>query len=710
MKDTDEKSKKQLLIEIEKLKVKISKLEKSETERKRAEEEMQKLVLVVKHSSELVNLGTLDGRMTFLNESGSKMLGIEPHEVENMNIMEVIPDHLTGLVEKELLPALIKGETWEGDLQYRNMRTGELTDVHAMTFTIKDPDTGKPQFLANVSLDITERKRAEKIQKVLYNISNAVTTTDNLEKLISLIKEELGTIIDTTNFYIALYNHVTNTFSLPFFVDEKDKITSFPAGKTLTYYVIKTQKSLLATKEQLEVLEQKGEIGSFGTNSEIWLGVPLKTLGKITGVLAVQSYKDKFAYNESDLEMLEFVSDQISISIERKQVEQNLKSALEKATESDRLKSVFLETMSHELRTPLNAIIGFSGIINKDFTIEEIVGFNKIINTSGNHLLSIVEDIFDITMLESGNIKLEKDDYILKDILKEVHEIIKNEQHRTNKDNLELSIIIPLAEKDLTIRTDSAKLKQVLINLLKNALKFTNAGKVSCGYKIEVKKGKSVIKFYVKDTGIGIPENMQESIFDVFRQADDSTTRLYGGTGIGLTVSKKLIELLGGKIWIESEVGKGSTFYFTIPYEKPVIIEKLTSSEQGRENLLVGKTVLVAEDVKSSFDLINVILENKGTKTIWAKDGKEAVKLCRENSNIDLILMDINMPVMNGFEATREIKKFKPDLPIIAQTAYAVTGDREKSIEAGCDDYISKPINPGKLLEKIVELLSKLSG
>ena len=390
---------------------------------------------------------------------------------------------------------------------------------------------------------------------------------------------------------------------------------------------------------------------------------------------------------------------------ERKKAETDLNNALKKATESDRLKSVFLATMSHELRTPLNAIIGFSGLFNKDLSIDEFINFGKTINKSGNHLLNIIEDMFDITTLETGKIKLEEEDFIMQNALKEVHEIIKNEQQITNKNNIELSIIIPQEEKDLIIRTDYSKLKQILINLLKNALKFTDTGKVQYGYDIETDQGKSVIKFYVKDTGIGIPEDKRELIFDVFRQADDSHTRLYGGVGIGLTVSKRLTELLGGKIWFESKVGKGTIFNFTVPYEKPAIAERITNSEKGGKELLVGKTVLVVEDVKSSFDLLEVILGNAGTKTIWAKDGEEAVKLCKKNSNIDLVLMDINMPVMNGFEATRVIKKIKPDLPIIAQTAYAVVGDRERSIEAGCDDYISKPIDPAKLLGKIIELL-----
>jgi len=216
-----------------------------------------------------------------------------------------------------------------------------------------------------------------------------------------------------------------------------------------------------------------------------------------------------------------------------------------------------------------------------------------------------------------------------------------------------------------------------------------------------------MIRFYVEDTGIGIPEEKQELIFDIFRQVEDSYTRSYGGTGLGLSISKKLTGLLGGKIWLKSEEGVGSTFYFTIPMEKIEDIDKPVNRETDSKISLHGKTILIVEDDESSFEFLQVVLENSGINIIWAEDGEVSVKLCKENSNIDLVLMDINIPVMNGYDATREIKKFRPDLPIIAQTAYAIAGDREKSLDAGCDDYISKPIKKEKLLKIIVDLLNK---
>ena len=342
-------------------------------------------------------------------------------------------------------------------------------------------------------------------------------------------------------------------------------------------------------------------------------------------------------------------------------------------------------------------------------SVEDVLDFAKTINSSGRHLLDIVDDIFDITLIESGGTKIKKREKSLHAILTNVNDIIKTEQKKTEKDKLIVNLIYPEKKNDLIIKTDPAKLKQILINLLKNALKFTNDGHIKFGYNIETDDNKPVIKFFVEDTGIGIPVHKQKLIFDTFRQGDDSSTRLYGGTGIGLSISRKLTELLGGKIWLKSETEKGTVFYFTIPFEGYEVADttsqtaattKPTTSAELK-NKFENKTILIVEDDEPSFSLLEILLNTIGVNTIWAQNGKTAITYCQDNPHIDLVLMDINMPIMNGYETTREIKKFKPDLPIIAQTAYAIFGDREKSLQAGCDDYISKPINRKKLMNII---------
>ena len=392
---------------------------------------------------------------------------------------------------------------------------------------------------------------------------------------------------------------------------------------------------------------------------------------------------------------------------ERKKAENDLKAALEKATESDRLKSTFLATMSHELRTPLNGIIGFAQLLNSESSREEVEEFAIQIHKSGNRLLKIIEDMFDFTLIETGAIKIAKEEKNIRSLLDDILLIIKAEQEKLNKPGINIRLNPKNKNKDLYLLTNHNRLKQILINLLNNALKFTDDGVIEFGYEEKTLNKQHLLQFYVSDTGIGIPKEKQNVIFDIFRQVEDSSTRRYGGVGISLSIAKRLTELLGGSIWLESEAGKGSIFYFTIPFDKFEKSRDLIIDETKKKHSLTGKTVLIVEDVESSFEVLNLVLKRSGIKCIWAKDGQKAIELCKENTNINLVLMDINMPDMNGYEATKKIKKIRPKLPIIAQTAYALLGDEEKSLDAGCDDYISKPIKRELLMEKLGRFLGK---
>ena len=674
--------------------------ERKETEKalKESEDKYRRLIST---SSEGFWLIDAQSKTIDVNHSLCEMLGYKKDEMLNKSPFDFVDGDNLKIFKDQIAKS---GSNIHRiyEITLRSKKGLEIpTLINATSIQDKEGNSsGSFAFVTN----IVQRKRSEKIQKVLYNISTAIATSDNLNILIEAIRNELGSIIDTTNFYIALHDEESNTFSMPFYTDEKDAVKEFPQGKTLTKYVLKTKKPLLANKKQRTILEKLGEIEKLGTDSKIWLGVPLKFKGKIIGILVVQSYKDEKAYTIADLKMLEFVSDQISISVHRKKAEGELKEALKKATESDRLKSAFLATMSHELRTPLNAIIGFSDIISDDLSPEEIFKFNKNINTSGNHLLNIVEDLFDITLIESGETKLKNKEVNLNQVLHDTHEIIKAELRKNRKENLVLSLINPVENQEFIINTDASKFKQILINLLKNAIKFTAEGYINYGFKIEEPPSPKLI-FFVEDTGIGISKSKQEMIFDMFRQVEDSHTRTFGGTGIGLSISKKLTELLGGKIWVDSDLGKGSTFYFSIPLiAVKKAIEPKTSTLKMKNNFR-GKTALIVEDDESNHAYLKEVLERMGMKTIWAQNGKKSIKYCAENPDISIVLMDINMPIMNGYQATTEIKKSRPHLPIISQTAYAIAGDREKSLAAGCDDYISKPIEKDDLLKLISQYI-----
>jgi PAS domain S-box-containing protein len=367
-----------------------------------------------------------------------------------------------------------------------------------------------------------------------------------------------------------------------------------------------------------------------------------------------------------------------------------LETAKKKAEESERLKSAFLANMSHEIRTPMNGIIGFSEMYLKSGLSDKKRNFiAKIVIDSGKQLLNLINDILDISKIETGDITITTEEMNLNDLIMELYAFFKPQS--ANK-SLKLIPYKNLPDDESEIWADTFRLKQVLVNLLNNAFKFTHEGYIKFGYEYN----ENTLKFFVEDTGIGIADDRLESIFERFRQAETTTSRMYGGTGLGLSISQKLVELMGGKINVESEKNKGSVFRFTIAYQPVHEKEKSTSNEKiiRTENIF---TILVVEDEEVNYLYIEEILPEKDVSLILSRDGKEAVEICKNNPAIDLVLMDIKLPVMNGYDATRAIKKIRPTLPVIAQTAYVLPGDKEKALDAGCDGYLPKPLDADEL-------------
>merc|ERR1711991_317008 len=325
------------------------------------------------------------------------------------------------------------------------------------------------------------------------------------------------------------------------------------------------------------------------------------------------------------------------------------------------------------------------------------------IQTNSNNLLNLINDIIDIAKIEAKQLQISDTDFSINDMLSDILRTYNEIKNKQDKSHIDLTLSLPDGSKNLEIITDKYRLNQVISNLIGNAIKYTEEGSINFGYNINAGPDNSEsIQFFISDTGIGIPIDKLNVIFDRFRQADDSHTRLYGGTGLGLTISQNIAELLGGKITVESVDGEGSTFFFTIPLirtQRSVLENK--PKQSGDIIDLSDKTILVVEDVESNFQLLSTYLKRTNVKIIWAMNGKEAVNIMESNNEIDLILMDMQMPVMNGYEATKIIKKKHPKIPIIAETAFALAGDREKILNAGCDDYVSKPINAKELYKKI---------
>jgi PAS domain S-box-containing protein len=380
---------------------------------------------------------------------------------------------------------------------------------------------------------------------------------------------------------------------------------------------------------------------------------------------------------------------------ELKSIQNDLRIAKNKAEESDRLKSSFLANMSHEIRTPMNGILGFSSLLqDKNISKKEQEDYLNIIQKSGNRMLSTIDDIIDISKIEAGQMDLSRTEFNLNETISFLYNFFHPE---IKKKELILNCEKGLPDDQSNIISDHEKIIAVFTNLLKNAFKFTSEGTINFGYKIEDEH----IVFFVKDTGIGISEKRQKAIFDRFVQEDLTITKPYEGSGLGLSISKGLIDIMGGTIYVESEKGKGSSFYFTIKYEKSGGSKKnpgLISQKSLLGDRLKSVNVLIAEDDDSAFFYFQELLKKKCNKIYHAKSGEEAVDLCKNNASINLVLMDIKMPDIDGFEATRRIRKFNKEIIIIGQTAYALVGDKQKVLDAGCNDYITKPIDKNLLL------------
>lgn len=666
------------------------------TERKIAETEIKRLSTAIEQSPTIIVITDLEGKIEYTNPKFLELTGYTKKEIitNKPNILKA--GCHSDEFYFEIWSTISSGNVWHGEFCNKN-KAGEIYWESASISPIKD----KKGIITNyvkVAEDITEKKRAEQIHIMLYNISNAVLRTENLNELLVIIQKELNTIIDASNFYVALYDNKDDTLSFPYHKDSQDMFKKVSAANTLTKYVIETKKPLLANQEIKNRFVEEGKLIHVGSLSKIWLGVPLKIDDVILGAFAVQSYDDENAYTENDLQMLDFVSEQISIYLHRKKAVDDLILALEKANESDRLKTAFLQNISHEIRTPMNGIFGFASLL-KDPTLtgEEQQSYIDVIMTSGKRMLGTLKDLMDISMLETEQVKVNHEIVNINDELRILHNLFVGE---TNPKKLDLLISTPLPDNMINILTDKSKFLAILTNLIKNAIKYSNKGSIDFGYEID----NEFIKFHVKDCGIGIPQNKHEVIFNRFEQADIEDVKVHEGSGLGLSISKGYVELLGGEIWLESEVDIGSQFYFTIPYNsvqiksntKEIYKHKKPDSQKSQ-----SIKILIAEDEIFAEEYLKIILSDICPDPFIARNGQDAVDICRDNPNIDLILMDIKMPIKSGYDAIKEIREFNQDTYIIAQTAYALAGDFEKAIAVGSNDYISKPINSEKLKEKI---------
>jgi len=678
------------------------------TSQKKAQEELQTEKALLEHLIESAPEGIVQtdnrGKLLRMNSEFVKLFGYTKKETIGKELDKLISSGNLLKEAQRTTNSIASGKTVSMEA-VRKRKDGTLIDVSLLgtPVIIKDKQIG----IFGIYRDISERKRIERVQQLIYEISKAVHTTENLDQLFQIIKEQLSTIMDTKNFFIALYNKETDSLTLPFFRDEKDQFDSIPAGKTLTAYVIRQNKPVLADSILISELEEKGEVELVGTPCKVWLGVPLRAEDEIVGVISLQSYDDENAFSERDLQILQFISSQAGLSIDRKRAEQNLIIAKQKAEEAAMAKQQFLSTMSHEIRTPLNAVIGMTHLLFQENPREDQLEYLNALKFSGENLLVLINDILDFSKIDAGKVFFEEISFSIKELINGIKQTFI---YRTEEKGLKLMVMVDAGIADYVLG-DSTRLNQVLTNLIGNAIKFTEKGSVKIEIKLVKETNRLVeIEFSVQDTGIGIPADKLEYIFDSFTQAGPDTTRKYGGTGLGLAISKKLLELQNSDLMIESTPGKGSRFFFQLTFKKSPekSTQVLTMDLEEKFDQLKGKRILHVEDNEVNQIVAEKLLVKKGIQVDHAGNGKEALEKLTKN-NYDLILMDLHMPEMNGYEAAKAIRVDKDpkisSIPIIAITASVMMEVQEQVQECGMNDFILKPFNPYELYQKILVLL-----
>jgi PAS domain S-box-containing protein len=605
-------------------------------------------------------------KFMFVSPSVFKLTGYVPEEILQKSLQEVLTQESYHMFITELPKRVdsfesgdhsVRLQTHEIDLICKN---GAIVPTEVITTLIPD-DHGKVTGIFGVSRDITEHKLASEVQEQfrLAFVTNpdAITITDT----------ENGTFIKVNDGFCQLTGYQ---------VDEvigksSRELQLWYNAKERNHFVEELGKKGVVKNMQVKMRNKDGSI-----NTVLFSGTTIVLNGKKHMLAIARGIEDLVRTKEE------------------------LVKAKEKAQESDRLKTVFLQNMSHEIRTPMNAIIGFANLMPEYFEDKEkLLEFTQIINQRGSDLLEIINEILEFSKIEAGQLPVHLEPCNLSDIFEEIKDFFSNYCKKINKEYIDF-VVNPCWRPKLFIITDRVKLKQIFINLIYNAFKFTQEGRIEMGCNLN-KEG--LIQFYVSDTGPGIPEDKQAVIFERFMQVDGTSYRQ--GFGLGLAIVKGLVELLGGTISLESKVNEGSKFLFSIQYAA-ASRENETPEVFDGEDLpdFSSLTVLVVEDDEYSVKYINEILKRKVIHLHYVNTGKKAVDFALSN-HVDIILMDIRLPEMQGYEAARIIKEKKPEIKIIAQTAYASTEDQLKALDSGCDDYISKPINQKLLFAKICNIL-----
>ncbi len=601
----------------------------------------------------------LEGNITYVNPAVKNIFGYDPDEITGKKFTDFV---VTKDVEKAV-ENFIKGKSgysvplYELEIKHKN---GKSIPVEINPTSLHDAE-GNIIGRLTIVRDITARKKAEQNLRLLAKALNAAANA-------VIITDATGTI--------EWINQAFTTLT----------------GYSKEEAIGKHSKDLIESNQQDQAFFD--ELNRIVLSGKVWKGEIIDKRKDGT-LYVVEEIITPVTNARGEVEHLIGIMTDIT---ERKEAERELLAAKEAAEEASRLKSAFLANMNHEIRTPMNAIMGFSNLMLE--TVDEQVRENyaRIINNSAEQLLKLIDDVIYLSRLQSEKLPLKKIVFHPADIVREIYEMFSLPHM---KKNLEIKLSIPEQAGQILMKADDYKIKQILTNFVSNALKYTPEGSVEIGFKTE---GKDLL-FFVKDTGIGIPEEEQKHIFEAFYRGEEAVSSAIRGTGLGLNIAKELVELMGGTIGVKSQPGKGSCFFFSLPCDLAETTTPPQKKPKKSPAKLKNMDVLIVEDDETNYLYFNAVLKNVVHKTDRARNGQEAVEKVHHRP-YHLILMDIKMPVMDGYEATRRMKKYNPSLPVIATTAYATQEEKEKAIAAGCDEYLSKPVKKQTLLA----LLEKYGG
>ncbi|MFP4605677.1 MAG: PAS domain S-box protein [Bacteroidales bacterium] len=611
------------------------------------------------------------GRFIYVNPFMERLTGYSADELKNKYFYEIVHPQYQDLVKKrgysrlrgEKLPSNyeLKIQTKRGDYKWLEI-SASLVKIHGEKFGF------------GTGLDITDRKLTENqlkverayLENLFHSSPEAIVVTTN-EGVVKSVNKEFLSLFgyredEITGQLLDKYIAPDNGYS-----EAKEKTDTVARGYRISTEAVRRKKD--GTLINVSIL-----------------GAPIQVDEKQIAVYGIYRNITQRIKNQKEL-----------------------KKAKQKAEEADRIKSAFLANMSHEIRTPMNAILGFARLLKEpSLNKEQLHEYVDIINGRANHLLQIINDILDLSKIESDQLLISEEEFNLNQFLNEIYTVISNELKQAGNSDLDLYLRNGLKEDDANIISDKTRLQQILFNLSNNAVKYTREGFVEFGYRMQNGKWGD-LEFFVRDTGIGIEQDKQNVIFDRFRQSDESKTREFGGAGLGLSISKGLADKLGGQMWVNSEYGNGSVFYFTIPFKYKHEKDKIVTLQNNNFSMSYNWEniqILVVEDDMLSSKFLEAILEDTGASIVFTKDGNDALEEVKKNK-VDIVLMDIQLPGMSGNETTRQIKEINMNIPVVAQTAHAMSEDKSKSMDAGCDDYLTKPIDMQVLLDKMDALLKK---